>query len=76
MRGIYRKDDYLDLVYDGDARIDRVDQRAEGHARIDYIAPTGFIRLYIELSQDIVDSNIDTVDYIDTRVIFGANIRY
>ena len=48
----------------------------EGHARIDYIAPGGFLRLYVEYVYDEVKSNFDFVEYIDERVMLGANIRY
>jgi len=75
-RGIYRQDDYLDPVPNGESTIDREDKRAEGHARIDYVAPSNELRLYLEVSQEYVDSNIDSVDYVDTRVILGTTVRY
>jgi len=75
-RGVYRQDDYLDPVAVGDGTIDRKDERAEGHARIDHVAPSNALRLYLEVSQEYVDSNIDSVDYEDTRVILGATVRY
>ena len=77
MRGVYREDDYLDLVTHQGVTKDRLDKRTEGHARIDYLAPKGgFLRIYLEASYDEVDSNFDFVDYVDERLILGADIRY
>ena len=77
VRGVYREDDYLDLVTHQDVTKDRLDKRLEGHARIDYLAPKGgFLRIYLEATYDEVDSNFDFVDYVDERLILGADIRY
>ena len=76
VRGVYREDDYLDPVTHQGETKDRFDKRLEGHARIDYLAPGGFLRLYLEGTYDEVDSNFDFVDYEDQRLILGANIRY
>ena len=76
VRGVYRTDDYLDPVTHEGVTADRHDIRMEGHARIDYIAPGGFLRLYVEYVYDEVKSNFDFVEYIDERVMLGANIRY
>ena len=76
LRGIYRIDDYLDPVTHLGVTSDRIDDRLEGHARIDYLVPGEFLRLYLEVSYDQVDSNLDWVDYVDKRFVLGANIRY
>lgn len=76
VRGIYRKDDYLDPVTHLGVTQDRLDKRFEGHARIDYVAPGEFLRLYLEGVYDQVDSNFDFVDYVDKRLMVGAIIRY
>ena len=76
VRGVYREDDYLDPVTHQGVTQDRLDKRLEGHARVDYLAPGGFLRLYLEGTYDEVDSNFDFVDYEDQRLILGANIRY
>jgi hypothetical protein len=76
LRGIYRKDDYLDPVSHLGQTGDRHDKRIEGHARVDYIVPGKFLRLYLEATYDEVDSNFDFVDYVDQRLILGADIRY
>lgn len=76
LRGIYREDDYLDPVTHLGVTKDRVDERVEGHARIDYVAPGEFLRFYLEGTYDEVDSNFDFVDYVDVRVMLGAIIRY
>lgn len=76
VRGVYREDDYLDPVTHQGVTKDRFDKRLEGHARIDYLAPGGFLRVYLEATYDEVDSNFDFVDYVDHRLILGANIRY
>jgi hypothetical protein len=76
VRGIYRQDDYLDPVTHQGVTRDRVDDRVEGHARVDYLAPGGFLRLYLEGTYDEVDSNFDFADYVDQRVMLGAIIRY
>ena len=76
LRGIYRHDDYLDPVTHEGITQDRHDTRIEGHARIDYIAPGGFLRFYLEGTYDQVDSNFDFVDYEDYRLILGARLSY
>lgn len=76
VRAIYREDDYLDRVAYEDGLIDRKDQRFECHGRLDYNAPSDCLKLYLEASYDFVDSNIDPVDYDDTRLIAGAEFIY
>ena len=76
VRGVYRDDDYLDPVTHQGVTKDRHDQRMEGHARIDYMAPGGFVRLYAEGTYDEVKSNFDFVEYVDQRLIVGAVVRY
>lgn len=76
VRGVYREDDYLDLVTHQGVTKDRFDKRLEGHARVDYLAPGEFLRIYLEATYDEVDSNFDFVDYVDQRLILGANVRY
>ncbi len=76
VRGIYRRDSYLDPVPDGNTTIDRADTRIEAHARIDYTAPANFLKLYFEASLDIADSNINTADYVDKRIMVGAELLY
>lgn len=76
LRGIYREDDYLDPVTHEGVTKDRNDVRLEGHARIDYLAPGEFLRLYLEFTYDEVDSNFDFVDYAEQRLILGATLRY
>jgi hypothetical protein len=75
-RGVYRQDEYLDPVTHLGETKDRVDDRVEAHARVDYLAPGGFLRLYLEGSYDQVDSNFDFADYVDQRVMLGVIIRY
>jgi hypothetical protein len=78
VRAVYRTDDYLDPVenqFDGQM-VDRFDKRFEGHARVDYLLPRGFLRLFLEATYDEVDSNIDYEDYVDARFVLGANVRY
>jgi hypothetical protein len=75
-RGIYRTDDYLDPVSNGGIMIDRKDERVEGHIRVDYIIPSNALRFFLEFSEEFVDSNMDSVDYTDTRVILGVSVRY
>ena len=76
VRGVYRDDDYLDPVtHEGETK-DRHDQRIEGHARADYMAPGSFLRFYLEGTYDEVKSNFDFVEYVDQRLIVGAIIRY
>ena len=76
VRGLYRHDDYLDPVTHEGVTKDRKDDRLEGHARIDYLAPGEFLRLYLEAIYDEVDSNFDFVDYDEQRIIVGATLRY
>ena len=76
VRGVYRDDDYLDPVTHQGVTKDRHDQRMEGHARFDYMAPGNFLRLYLEGTYDEVKSNFDFVEYVDQRLIVGAILRY
>lgn len=76
MRGVYRMDDYLDPVTHEGVTKDRRDNRMEGHARIDYIAPGDFLRVYLEAIYDKVESNFDFVEYDEKRVVVGVNVRY
>lgn len=76
VRGVYRVDDYLDPVAYEESTIDREDTRFEAHARIDYTLPSDLLKVYFELSHDLVDSNVEPVDYVDSRVMVGADIRY
>ena len=76
VRGIYREDDYIDPVTMNEVTQDRHDKRLEGHARIDYLAPGEFLRLYLEATYDEVNSNFEIVEYVDRRFILGATIRY
>lgn len=76
VRGVYREDDYLDPVTHLGVTADRHDKRLEGHGRIDYIAPGGFLRLYVEFVYDEVNSNFDFVEYEEERIILGAILRY
>ncbi len=76
VRGIGRYDDYLDPVTHQGVTQDRHDWRLEGHARVDYIAPGGFVRFYLEGTYDEVNSNFDFVEYVDVRLILGAKVMY
>jgi hypothetical protein len=62
----YRQDDYLDT--------DREDDGLGARARLDYTAPAAFLRTYLEVSHETVDSNV--ADYDETRVSLGANLTY
>lgn len=76
VRGVFREDDYLDPVTHQGETKDRLDRRMEGHARVDYSAPGGFLRLYLEATYDEVNSNFDFADYVDKRFILGVNLCY
>ena len=76
VRGVYRIDDYLDPVTHLGVTDYRTDDRLEGHARVDYIAPGGFLRLYVEYIYEEVKSNFDFVEYDEQRLILGAIVRY
>jgi hypothetical protein len=76
VRGIYREDDYLDPVRHQGIAVDRFDQRVNLRARIDYLPPGGFLRIYLEATHDQVRSNLDFVEYVDQRLSIGAQLRY
>lgn len=76
IRGVYRVDDYLDQVPYQNGTIDRKDRRVEAHARADYAMPSNLLKLFLDVSHDHVDSNDEPVDYTDTRVTIGADIRF
>lgn len=76
IRGVYRYDDYFEPVTHLGETKDRHDQRIEGHARVDYVLPGNFLRLYLEATYDEVNSNFDFTDYVDKRIILGVNLCY
>lgn len=76
IRGVYRYDDYFEPVTHEGATKDRNDNRIEGHARVDYLLPGNFLRVFLEATYDEVDSNFDFTDYVDKRIILGVNLCY
>lgn len=75
-RGIIREDRYFDPVTVEIASIDRKDWRIEANARIDYLAPSGLLRAYIGIATEDVDSNVNSMDYANARIILGTTIQY
>ena len=75
-RFVFRNDDYLDPVTHQGQTVDRHDTRLTANARVDYRAPGGFMRLYAEAIYDEVISNLDFVEYVDTRIVLGGDLRY
>jgi hypothetical protein len=76
LRAIFRQDDYLNSVDVDGSQLDRQDQRAEGHARVDYVTPAKLATVFLEVAYSYVDSNINSVDYRDTCLSAGLSIHY
>ena len=66
--GAWRLDDYLDT--------DREDTGLGVRTRLDYLAPSGALRVYYEMAYENVDSNMDDRDYRGLRSTVGLNLRY
>lgn len=74
LSGAYRVDNYINPVTDNNRTIDREDKGLGMRLRADYQAPAKFLKIYSEVSHEIMNSNVE--DYNDTRVALGAILSY
>jgi len=70
----YRVDDYIDPITYNNHLINRRDKGLGGSLRADYQAPAKFLKLYAEVLQNSVNSNVSGYD--DTRLTLGAILSY
>ena len=71
----YRQDDYLDPVKVPGGTKDRTDKGAGLGARVDYMTPAKFMKLYAETQYQNVESTLSPT-YDETRVMVGVNLQY
>jgi hypothetical protein len=72
--GVYRVDDYLDPVAFGGRMVNRKDTGEGVRVRGDYLTRAKFMRLFSELTYDMIDSTIQ--DYDESRVSVGVQLQY
>jgi hypothetical protein len=71
----YRQDDYFDPVAVSGGTQDRTDSGKGVEARVDYITPAKFMRIYTEIDYSSVESTISST-YDVTRFMVGVNLQY
>ncbi|MEI8140775.1 MAG: outer membrane beta-barrel protein [bacterium] len=71
----YRQDDYLDPVAVQGGTKDRTDKGSGLGARVDYLTPAKFLRLYTEAQYQNVESTISPT-YDETRIMLGMKLQY
>lgn len=71
----YRQDDYLDPVAVEEGTKDRTDKGAGLGARVDYLTPAKFMKLYAETQYQNVESTISPA-YDETRISLGLKLQY
>ena len=76
LRGVYRRDDYVNPVARNGVSADRKDDRYQIVARINYRPPVDYLQLYTQVSVEEVDSSIDAIDYTRTVVSVGLGLAY
>jgi hypothetical protein len=70
----YREDDYLVPVQEGGVLVDRLDKGVGYRVRAEYHTPAEGMKLYAEVLQEKVDSNV--ADYDKTRAGVGVVLAY
>ena len=70
----YREDDYLVPVQEGGALVDRLDKGVGYRVRAEYHTPAEGMKLFAEVLQEKVDSNV--ADYDKTRAGAGVVLAY
>ena len=70
----YREDDYLVPVQAGGELVDRLDKGVGTRMRVEYHTPAEGMKLYAEVLQEKVDSNV--ADYDRTRAGVGVMLAY
>jgi hypothetical protein len=71
----YRQDDYLDPVAVQGGTKDRTDKGTGVGARVDYLTPAKFLKLYTEAQYQNVESTISPT-YDETRIMLGMKLQY
>ena len=70
-----RRDDYIDPVTSARNTQDRVDDGVGVKARLDYLTPAKFMRVFTEAQYQSVDSSVSE-KYDETRISLGVNLQY
>ena len=76
LRGLYRRDSYIDDVASGDLLREREDERYEMSARLNYRANSTRWEAYVQASHEIVESTLPEYEYDDTRLTLGTQVAY
>lgn len=71
----YRQDDYLDPVVVSGETKDRTDKGSGLGARVDYMTPAKFLKLYAEIQYQNVESTVAPT-YDETRIMLGMKLQY
>jgi hypothetical protein len=71
----YRQDDYLDPVSVSGGSKDRTDKGSGVGARVDYMTPAKFLKLYAETQYQNVESTVSPT-YDETRIMLGMKLQY
>ncbi len=71
----YRQDDYLDPVAVSGGVKDRTDKGSGVGARVDYMTPAKFLKLYAETQYQKVESTVSSA-YDETRIMVGMKLQY
>ena len=71
----FRRDDYIDPVTVSGATQNRVDDGTGVRARLDYLTPAKFMRVYTEAAYQSTDSSISEKSD-ETRISLGVNLQY
>jgi hypothetical protein len=71
----YRQDDYLDPVAVSGGSKDRTDKGSGVGARVDYMTPAKFLKLYAETQYQNVESTVSPT-YDETRIMLGMKLQY
>lgn len=71
----YRQDDYLDPVVVSGETKDRTDKGSGLGARVDYMTPAKFLKLYAETQYQNVESTVAPT-YDETRIMLGMKLQY
>lgn len=76
LTGSYRRDDYLNPVWEQQQEWDRLDERLAGLIRLDYLPPRQFLSLYLEGGYGQATSTIPIYQCDQSRITAGFSLRY
>jgi hypothetical protein len=76
LTGSYRRDNYLDPVFENSILYDRLDERLAGLLRVDYRAPAQFLTIFGEISYEKATSTVPDFNYNQLRLSIGVSVHY